>query len=50
MTFTARERFIYYITSAMTMRGMRMIDEIIDEATRGAMVIMDKNVRREDLV
>ena len=28
MTFTARERFIYYITSAMTMRGMRMIDDI----------------------
>ena len=27
MTFTARERFIYYITSAMTMRGMRMIDD-----------------------
>ena len=27
MTFTARERFIYHITSAMTMRGMRMIDD-----------------------
>jgi hypothetical protein len=28
MTFTARERFIYHITAAMTMRGMRMIDDI----------------------
>ena len=27
MTFTARERFIYYVTSAMTMRGMHMIDD-----------------------
>ena len=27
MTFTARERFIYHITAAMTMRGMRMIDD-----------------------
>ena len=27
MTFTTRERFIYHITAAMTMRGMRMIDD-----------------------
>ncbi len=27
MTFTARERFIYYVTSAMTMHGMHMIDD-----------------------
>ena len=27
MTFTARERFIYHITAAMTMRCMRMIDD-----------------------
>ena len=27
MTFTARERFIYHITAAMTMRGRRMIDD-----------------------
>ena len=27
MTLTARERFIYHITAAMTMRGMRMIDD-----------------------
>ena len=28
----------------------KMIDVIMDEATRGAMVIMNKNVRSEDLV
>ena len=28
----------------------KMIDAILDEATRGAMVIMNKNVRSEDLV
>ena len=28
----------------------KMIDEIMDEATKGAMVIMNKNVRSEDLV
>ncbi len=27
MTFTVRERFIYYITAAMTMHGMNMIDD-----------------------
>ena len=30
--------------------AQKMIDEIIDEATRGAMVIMNKNVKSEDLV
>ena len=30
--------------------AQKVIDEIIDEATRGAMVIMDKNVKSEDLV
>ena len=28
----------------------KMIDAIMDEATRGAMVIMNKNVKSEDLV
>ena len=27
MTFTARERFIYHITAAMTMHGMHVIDD-----------------------
>ena len=40
MTFTARERFIYYITSAMTMRGMRMID---DSKMRRIMSLILKN-------
>ena len=40
MTFTARERFIYYITSAMTMRGMRMID---DSQMRRMMSLILKN-------
>ena len=30
--------------------AQKMIDEIMDEATRGAMVIMNKNVKSEDLV
>ena len=30
--------------------AQKMIDEIMDEATRGAMVIMNKTVRSEDLV
>ena len=30
--------------------AQKMIDEIVDEATRGAMVIMNKNVKSEDLV
>ena len=30
--------------------AQKMIDAILDEATRGAMVIMNKNVRSEDLV
>ena len=30
--------------------AQKMIDEIMDEATRGAMVITNKNVRSEDLV
>ena len=40
MTFTVRERFIYYITSAMTMRGMRMID---DSKMRRIMSLILKN-------
>ena len=40
MTFTARERFIYYITTAMTMRGMRMID---DSQMRRVMSLILKN-------
>ena len=40
MTFTVRERFIYYITSAMTMRGMRMID---DSQMRRMMSLILKN-------
>ena len=40
MTFTARERFIYYITTAMTMRGMRMID---DSQMRRMMSLILKN-------
>ena len=50
MTFTARERFIYYITSAMTMRGMRMID---DSKMRRIMSLILKNRCRnltEDVV
>ena len=30
--------------------AQKMIDEVLDEATRGAMVIMNKNVKSEDLV
>ena len=30
--------------------GQKMIDAILDEATKGAMVITNKNVRSEDLV
>ena len=33
-----------------TVKAQKMIDAILDEATRGAMVIMNKNVRSEDLV
>ena len=40
MTFTARERFIYHITAAMTMRGMRMID---DSKMRRIMSLILKN-------
>ncbi len=40
MTFTTRERFIYHITAAMTMRGMRMID---DSKMRRIMSLILKN-------
>ena len=30
--------------------AQKIVDEILDEATRGAMVIMNKTVRSEDLV
>ena len=40
MTFTVSERFIYYITTAMTMRGMRMID---DSQMRRVMSLILKN-------
>jgi len=30
--------------------AQKMIDAILDEATKGAMVIMNKNVKSEDLV
>jgi len=30
--------------------AQKIVDEILDEATRGAMVITNKNVRSEDLV
>ena len=33
-----------------TVDAQEMIDEILDEAARGAMVIMNKKVRSEDLV
>ena len=40
MSFTTRERFIYHITAAMTMRGMRMID---DSKMRRIMSLILKN-------
>ena len=33
-----------------TVNAQKMIDAILDEATKGAMVIMNKNVKSEDLV
>ena len=30
--------------------GQRLIDAVLDEATRGTMIITDRNVRSEDLV
>ena len=36
--------------SVSPVTGQKLIDEILDEATRGAMGITNKNVRSEDLV